>query len=70
MTIVPKAASAALAASSVTELRNLRVDETEELLELTGTVRSFYHKQLAQEIVRPAAVAAGRRVVNQVAVSR
>ncbi|MEM1227416.1 MAG: BON domain-containing protein [Planctomycetota bacterium] len=59
-------AIAALASSSVAELRFLRVDESEEQICLTGHVGSFYHKQLAQETIRP--LAAGRRVINRVRV--
>ncbi|MEM9588301.1 MAG: BON domain-containing protein [Planctomycetota bacterium] len=62
------AATEILANSAVTELRYLRVDEKEDQLLLSGRVNSFYHKQLAQEAVLP--VAGGRRVVNQVDVSR
>ncbi len=64
---VEQAAIAVLANSSVRELRQLRVDGSSNKLELSGQVRSFYHKQLAQEAVR--AVAAGMQVVNQVNVS-
>ncbi|MCA9137799.1 MAG: BON domain-containing protein [Planctomycetales bacterium] len=61
------AASALLANSSVPELRTLRVDEDSNELQLRGNVRSFYHKQLAQEAVLP--VAGRMRVVNHVDVS-
>lgn len=61
---VANAALAVLAQSSVAELRKIRVDGRENELQLSGRVRSFYHKQLAQETVRP--VAAGMQVVNQV----
>ena len=64
---VASAASAVLARSSVSELRYLRVDECDNRLQLSGRVRSFYHKQLAQESVR--SVAEGMRVVNRVDVS-
>lgn len=63
-TDVTVAALAALAESSVSELRFLRVDESEDTLRLTGRVKSFYHKQLAQEAIRP--VAEGRQVLNSV----
>lgn len=53
-----------LAQSSVAELRFLRVDENEDTIHLSGSVRSYYHKQLAQETIRP--IAAGRQVVNRV----
>ncbi|QEG00836.1 BON domain protein [Stieleria maiorica] len=58
------AASALLAKSSVPELRSLRVDEESNELQLHGNVRSFYHKQLAQEAVLP--VAGSLQVVNHV----
>jgi len=58
------AASAVLANSSVPELRSLRVDEQSNQLQLHGRVRSFYHKQLAQEAVLP--LAGGLQVVNRV----
>lgn len=59
-------ASAILATSSVRELRQLHVDESDEKLELSGSVRSFYHKQLALETVRT--VAQGRQLINRVEV--
>ena len=62
-----QAAVAILANSSVRELRQLRVDGVANKLQLSGKVRSFYHKQLAQETVR--SVAAGMQVVNHVDVS-
>jgi len=62
----PLNATAVLANSSVRELRQLRVDESAEQLQLSGQVSSFYHKQLAQEAVRDAA--GPRRVVNHVRV--
>ena len=61
------AASALLAKSSVQELRTLRVDEQANELQLHGNVRSFYHKQLAQEAVFP--VAGSLQVVNHVDVT-
>jgi hypothetical protein len=45
-------AQAALANSPFYELHDLRVDEREGILTISGTVTSFYHKQLAQEVVR------------------
>ena len=62
-----QAATAVLAESSVRELRSLRVDRSANDLQLTGRVRSFYHKQLAQEAVRQ--VAGGMQVVNRVDVA-
>jgi len=47
-------AQAALANSPIYELRELSVehDRARDVLYLSGTVSSFYHKQLAQEVVR------------------
>jgi len=64
---VAQVAGAILANSSIRELRYLRVDRSADNLQLSGQVRSFYHKQLAQEAVR--SVAGGLRVVNEVAVT-
>lgn len=64
---VEQAAMAVLANNSVRELRQLRVDGSSNKLQLSGQVRSFYHKQLAQEAVRT--VAAGMQVINHVNVS-
>lgn len=47
-------AQQALSASPVYALRELMVQRDEETLVITGRVCSFYHKQLAQEIVRQA----------------
>lgn len=45
-------AQAALKESPILELRVLRVQGREKSLRLCGRVSSFYHKQLAQEVVR------------------
>ena len=63
---VASQANDVLAKSSIRELRDIRVDENDQTLELSGNVRSFYHKQLAQETVR--SVACGRQMVNRVTV--
>ena len=65
---VATAATAVLAKSSVAELRRLRVDGRANELQLSGCVRSFYHKQLAQETVRT--VAGDMQVINRVDVSQ
>jgi len=49
------------------ELRRLEAIENEDEVILTGVVRSYYLKQMAQETVRPAV--AGRRLHNKVVVS-
>lgn len=53
-----------LSESPITELRELVIEEDGECLLISGCVRSFYHKQLAQETVRQ--FADGRTVLNQV----
>ena len=59
-------AQAALCNSPVYELRELRVERRGDVLLLSGSVSSFYHKQLAQEVVR--SVGTGVKVVNAVRV--
>jgi osmotically-inducible protein OsmY len=64
--VQPKA-QLALQASPIFALRDVQVHQTGESLLLSGHVASFYHKQLAQEVVR--AVAGGVEVVNTIDVS-
>jgi hypothetical protein len=45
-------AQTALANSPFYELRDLQVDQRGPSLVISGAVSSFYHKQLAQEVVR------------------
>jgi osmotically-inducible protein OsmY len=52
----------ALGRSAIYVLREIEVDLDGDALMLTGMVDSFYHKQLAQEIVK--GVADGLEVVN------
>ncbi len=59
-------AKTALAASPVFALRELDVDMVGERLLLSGQVNCFYHKQLAQEVVRNAVE--GVRVINAISV--
>lgn len=61
-------AQAALASSSVFELRDLRVCCEGEQVLISGSVQCFYHKQLAQETVRQHAP--HLRLINQVSVER
>lgn len=58
-------AQAALAASPIYLLRQIEVDVLDgATLLLRGRVDTYYHKQLAQEVVR--AVCDGTRVVNRI----
>ena len=59
---VQQRAQTALAASPVFALRELHVEQDGDTLLISGSVSSFYHKQLAQEVVRHAAE--GVEVVN------
>lgn len=63
---VTNTASSVLSRSPVRDLRRIRVDGKADHLKLSGKVRSYYHKQLAQETVR--GVARGMRLVNQIQV--
>jgi hypothetical protein len=45
-------AQAALTNSPFYELHDLQVEDREGVLMISGAVTSFYHKQLAQEVVR------------------
>jgi len=49
-------------------LRRLRVEEAGDEVVLSGTLASFYHKQLAQEALLP--LLGGRRLLNRVEVER
>lgn len=45
-------AQRALQNSPISELRDLRVEQERGTIFLSGSVSSFYHKQLAQELLR------------------
>ena len=57
-------AKTALASSPIYALRELHVERQQDGLLLSGRVDSFYHKQMAQELVR--AVCDGMKVVNDI----
>ena len=57
-------ARTALANSPIFDLRELRVEMFRDALVISGTVSSFYHKQLAQEVVRTASD--GTELVNTI----
>jgi len=52
-------AQSALADSPIFDLRAVQVEEGDDALVLRGSVSSFYHKQMAQEVVR---AVAGREI--------
>lgn len=56
----------ALSRSRIYDLRRLMVDQDGEAVVLRGRVSSFYHKQLAQEVVRNAVD--GTEVINAIRV--
>jgi hypothetical protein len=59
-------AQTALANSPIHELRILLVEDREGVLAISGAVSSFYHKQLAQEVIR--SVCGSIEVVNLIRV--
>jgi hypothetical protein len=59
-------AQAALANSPFFELHELQVEQRGGTLLISGNVSSFYHKQLAQEVVR--SVCTGIEVTNSIQV--
>ena len=61
-------AESALQTSPVFALRSLGVEQVDDNLLLSGTVTTFYYKQLAQEVIR--SVANGMGVINSVKVVR
>jgi hypothetical protein len=61
---IQKRAQKALRSSPFYALRELRVEQDGDSLLIRGFVCSFYHKQLAQEVVRHAAE--GVEVVNSI----
>jgi hypothetical protein len=63
--LVPRA-QAALASSPFYELRGLQVERRRDSLLISGCVSSFYHKQLAQEVVR--SVCTDTEVINSICV--
>ncbi len=57
-----------LAGSTIPALRRIAVEETDTRVVLTGTVPSYYLKQLAQEAVR--SLCGERQLLNRVEVVR
>jgi hypothetical protein len=66
VTLEPSPTALALRHSRIPALRRLDVEETATTVVLTGTVPSYYLKQLAQEAVMP--TLGGRKLHNRVAV--
>lgn len=62
-------AQAALSSSPIHELRDLRVERNQGSLLIQGSVSSFYHKQLAQEVVRAVCHSVDVPLVNSIRVS-
>jgi osmotically-inducible protein OsmY len=61
-------AQSALANSPIYELRDLRVEQQNGALLISGAVSSFYHKQLAQEVVRTVCQELQIELVNSIRV--
>ena len=61
-------ATEALLHSPIPALRRLQVEESEQVLVLSGSVASYYLKQLAQETILP--YLERRNLLNQITVVR
>ena len=66
LTDIAARAEYALSQSRIYDLRRLEVDQDGDAVVLRGLVSSFYHKQLAQELVKMATD--GAPVMNQITV--
>jgi hypothetical protein len=66
VTTIHDEAKEILRASALPALRDLDVEIVERRIILGGAVRSFYHKQLAQEHLRQFAIDCGYRIVNRI----
>lgn len=67
-TLSRSGADKALHDSPLTVLRRLHIEETDAAVVITGSVPSYYLKQMAQETVLP--VLGRRELVNRVTVER
>jgi hypothetical protein len=67
-TLEPSRAALALRQSPIPALRRLAGEETATPVVITGSVPTYYCKQMAQEAIRP--LLAGRALVNAVKVVR
>jgi hypothetical protein len=65
--VQPRAQSA-LARSPIHELRDLEVQQENGALLICGVVSTFYHKQLAQEVVRAVCRDVAIELVNSIRV--
>ena len=68
LTLEPSPIIKALTDSRIPALRRVIVEESDASVVLTGTVSSYYEKQLAQETVR--GLCGQRRLINRVNVVR
>ncbi len=66
--VLQSRADQVLRQSPIPALRNLRVEETDQEVVLSGSVSSYYLKQLAQETIMP--VLGSRELQNRVLVVR
>ncbi len=61
-------AQRALAESPISELRQLQIEQHDSVLVLRGVVSRFYHKQVAQEVVRAICAQVELDLVNAIEV--
>ena len=64
LTDIASRAKAILGRSRIFDLRALEVEQEEECVVLRGSVDSFYHKQLAQELLKTSID--GVEVINEI----
>ena len=67
-TLTRSRAGTALHESPIAALRRLQIEETDDHVVITGSVPSYYLKQMAQETVLP--VLGDRELLNRVTVVR
>ena len=66
LTDIASQAKAVLGRSRIFDLRALEVEQDEDCVVLRGSVDSFYHKQLAQEMIKTSLE--GVEVINEIRV--
>lgn len=67
-TDLPRELTSALVRTGYLNGRNLRFEVREEAVVMHGVVRSYFQKQMAQEVLRP--LIGSRRLANLLEVSR
>jgi hypothetical protein len=66
--LVQVRADQALQQCAIPALRQLQIEESDREIVLSGSVRCYYHKQLAQEAIMP--ILGARKLSNRILVDR